>query len=403
MEKREIIEVMEEALAAALNEETLARVVDKRLTESLAALPAGSLKAGMPETGHKVGFGQWLKDMVAICAGGHHPYLGSPDKLSPADLIPVSGGTVAKDLSEGTGSAGGYLVPTSQSKELISLVNNFSVMQKLSREVPMASHQVTFPTLTGGLTAYWVPEATDTEGLTPDGTHQEDGEKVRSDLTLGQMSLTTHTCAVKVVVSNQLLVDSDPSVDGILQGLFAETLGNALDVAILRGAGTSTDPITGLVNKITTNALSAGVGFDWDDVIDLVHAVYENSPNAPEVPVIGHSKAEKILMKLKDNDSRYIYEGPNRTKGMPTVWGEPFYRNGNILTNLGVGSDETRLFAGDFRYAYVGVRAGLVIRTNPWSNPEFSYNQTAFVAEFRVAFNVAHENRFAMLSGVPTS
>jgi hypothetical protein len=119
-------------------------------------------------------------------------------------------------------------------------------------------------------------------------------ESVRSDVTLGQMVLTAHVCAVKVVVSNQLLGDSDPAVDAILKGLFAETLADAFDTAILRGAGTATDPITGLANRITTNSLAAGASFDRDDVINLIHAVYENSPNAPEVPIIGHSKGGLI-------------------------------------------------------------------------------------------------------------
>ena len=78
-------------------------------------------------------------------------------------------------------------------------------------------------------------------------------------------------------------------------------------------------------------------------------------------------------------------------------------RDPNILTNLG-GGTETRLFAGDFAgSAIVGLRSGLVVKTNPWAEPYFSYNQTAFLAEVRMGFNVSDEARFAMLSGVPTA
>ena len=111
--------------------------------------------------------------------------------------------SLAKDLREGATTAGGYLVPTEQAGEVLNLVNNFSAVKSLCRQVPMAGRQITFPTISGGLTAYWVPEATDTEtyGL---GDGAANGEKPRSDATFGQLALTAHVLAVKVVVSNQL-------------------------------------------------------------------------------------------------------------------------------------------------------------------------------------------------------
>lgn len=395
METSEIIGIVEEAVGTALNEEKLGNVIDRSLEKHLEALPRSNVRTDPPEgLQSDVTFSQWLGDVRRMAMGA------DPRFVNTDTMVRIA----TKDLAETTDSAGGYLVPTEESRELLNLVNTHSVMRALCREVPMQARQITFPTLASGLTAYWVPEATDTEGLTPDGTHQEDGEKPRSDIALGQMAITAHVCAAKVVVSNQLLEDSDPAIDAVLRGLFAETLGSALDVAILRGAGTATDPITGLANKITTNVLAAGANFDWDDVLGLIHAVYENSPGAQSVPVVGHSKAEKVLMKLKDGDGQYLYKGPAAAGRVPSIWGEPFYRNGNVLTDLGAGNDETRLFAGDFaRHAFVGNRSGLVIKTNPYSNPEFSFNQTAFIAEFRVGFNVSSEARFAMLTGVPTS
>ena len=50
-----------------------------------------------------------------------------------------------------------------------------------------------------------------------------------------------------------------------------------------------------------------------------------------------------------------------------------------------------------------GQRQGLVVKTNPWAEPYFSYNQTAFLAEVRIGFNLSDEKRFAMLSAVPTA
>ena len=114
------------------------------------------------------------------------------------------------------------------------------------------------------------------------------------------------------------------------------------------------------------------------------------------------------MMAIKDTDGEYIYRQPGQPRAenqnRPQVWGEPFVRDPNILTNLGAGTDETRLFAGDFAgSAIVGLRQGLVVKTNPWAEPYFSYNQTAFLAEVRIGFNLSDETRFASLSAVPTS
>ena len=131
--------------------------------------------------------------------------------------------------------------------------------------------------------------------------------------------------------------------------------------------------------------------------------MYQNAPHAASVPVLGHPKAEKLLMTLKDDNGDYIYRHPGQPRaegeGRPLVWGEPFVRDPNILTNLGSETNETRLFAGDFAgSALVGQRQGLVVKTNPWAEPYFSYNQTAFLAEVRIGFNLSDEKRFAMLS-----
>ncbi len=230
----------------------------------------------------------------------------------------------------------------------------------------------------------------------------------RSDATFGQLALTAHVLAVKVVVSNQLLDDSDPGVDQVLAGLFAETLGQAFDVACLRGAGTSGDPIRGLATQVTTNALTAAETFGFDDLADLVFRIYQEAPFAAQVPILGHPKAEKVLMKLKDQYGDYLYRQPGQPRAegeaYPRVWGEPFVRDPNILTNLGTGTNQTRLFAGDFAgSALVGVRQGLVIKTNPFAEPYFSFNQTAFLAEARLGFDLATEKPFAVLGGVPTA
>lgn len=404
MTEKELISLMEQATEQELDESRIKALIDERLAKQLLAAKAHQVSLGAEVPAAAGGFSRFLGDVRRLGMGQ------APRHAQPEDMVQVLRlePSRAKDLREGATSAGGFLVPSEQAGEVLSLVDNYSAIKGLCRQVPMSAHQITFPTYTGGLTAYWVPEASDTQGLIPDGTHQADGEKPRSDATFGQLAITAHVLAVKVVVSNQLLDDSDPGVDKVLAGLFAETIASAFDIACLRGAGTATDPITGLAGRITTNDLSVGTDFGFEDVAGLIYAVYEHAPHAAEVPVLGHPKAEKVLMTLKDAGDNFVFRRPGQPQGegdlRPRIWGEPFVRDPNILTNLGDTNDKTRLFAGDFAgSAIVGVRSGLVVKTNPWAEPYFSFNQTAFLAEVRLGFNLVDEKRFAKLEGVPTS
>lgn len=406
MERNEIIAVVEEAIGKSLNEEALGTIIDGKLQKALEPIDKKLVKIGelnddtQPK---KITFSQYLGD-VRRAAMGDRDGADAGQRLKylkPEQLIKVNTG-INKALYEGTDAAGGYLVPTEESRELLNVATElYSVVPGLCRQVPMRTNQITFPTLTSGLTAYWIPEATADIG-TVDAAHQSSGEKIASSLVLGQMAIVAYVCAVKVVVSNQLLDDSDPQIDGILRALFAEALGDEWDDACLTGAGAATDPITGLDNKVATNVLAAGALFNYDDVIDLLFGVIDNDSKANPV-TLGTTKAEKVMMKLKDGDGQYLYKGPREAVGLPTVWGANFYRNGNISNVLGVGANETKLYAGDFRrHGYAGRRMGVTVAVNPWAEPYYSYNQSCFRAEFRVGFNVDHEKYFSTMSGVPT-
>jgi HK97 family phage major capsid protein len=404
MTDKEIIALLEEATGKALDEVSVKGLIDQRLTPALKAAHPRQVGLGLMGRESGLGLSRYLGEVRRLSMGQAPRFGGELTRAAGPELSQVNP-VKAKDLREGLAGAGGYLVHAEQASEVLNVVNNFSAVKSLCREVPMRSAQITFPTVTGGLTAYWIPEASDTGSPDYD---QADGFKPRTEPTFGQMALTAQVLAVKVVVSNQLLDDSDPGVDQVLLNLFAETIGAAFDKAALRGAGSALDPISGLDTRVTTNALTIGAGFDFDDVADLIFKVYENAPHAAAVPVLGHAKAEKVLMKLKDDQGDYIFRQPGqpRAEGLvqPMVWGEPFMRDPNIATNLGVGNNETKLYAGDFAgSAFVGVRQGLVVKTNPWAEPYFSYNQTCFLAEARLGFAVSDEKRFAILSGVPTA
>lgn len=409
MEQREMIAILEQVLDTRLNESAIGNIIDNRLKGLLEPIRKDQVILGeVPQdlaNPNKITISQYLGDVRRAFAQGRE---GGLKWMKPEQMIKTLADPTMKDMYGPATSTthGGYLIPTEESRELLNVATElFSVVPGLCRSVPMRTNQITFPTMTAGLTAYWIPEAgsTTTLGVTPDGTHQATGEKIRSDLTLGQMTVTAFVCAVMVVVSNQLLDDSDPQIDQILRSLFAETLGDAWDAACLTGTGAATNPISGLDTLVTTNLLAAGAQFDYDDIVDLLFAVLDNDSKCyPHI--IGTTRAEKVLMKVKDNNAQYVYKKPSEAMGIPEIWGHPFHRDGNVSNVLGANANMTRLYAGDFgKHAYAGRRMGVTVATNPFGEPYFSFNQTAFRAEFRVGFTVDAQTYFSVMEGVPTT
>jgi HK97 family phage major capsid protein len=69
-----------------------------------------------------------------------------------------------------------------------------------------------------------------------------------------------------------------------------------------------------------------------------------------------------------------------------------------IPTNLGTGTNESRIIIGDFREALVLDRQGITIDESP--HVYFTTNQTVFRAESRVGFTAARAPKaFAVIGG----
>lgn len=417
MKIEELTSLMEKVMDQALTPEKMSDLISPIVLQYLKSdevkkhmvMTAGELAPKQAEDGSKIGFSRWLGDIKRMCLGKEPIHTKNKEMdfipvMEKADGLHASSVDAAhqKLLYEGANASGGFLVPTEESKKLLDFTNLFEVVAPLCTQVPMTTNSITFPTLTAGLTAFWIPEAATTS---PSG--QAAGQKQETTPTFAQMNITAHTLAIYVFVSNQLLDDSDPAVDNILFNLFGKTLGSFFDVAILRGAGSGTDPISGLVSQVTSNVLQTGAQLDFDDVLDLIYSCYDNSGQGTlRIDVIGNTKSERLLLKVKDNDGQYLFKGPAASvDGVPSIWTEPWRRDNNILNNLGTGSNKTRIFAGDFQnFAFVGNRSQIVIRANPWGTG-FPQNQTAFLAEFRKGFTLDSnaEDRFAILNNVPTT
>ena len=133
-------------------------------------------------------------------------------------------GTGRRDLSVGTAAAGGYLVGTDHlGSEFIDLLRNMMLIRQLGAKVLTGLRgSVVIPRRTAGATTYWVTEGTPpTEGAN----------------TFGQLSLSPKSVAANLDYTRNLLLQSNPSIDSLVNGDLAKGIALAVDLAAFHGTG----------------------------------------------------------------------------------------------------------------------------------------------------------------------
>lgn len=304
--------------------------------------------------------------------------------------------SVARALSEGTNSAGGYLVPPEYSRELIELLRAQTIIRKSgARAIPMNSNVLNVPRLNTGGTSTYVGEASN---ISP--TNQE----------FGQLTLTAKKLATLTVMSNELLADSSPSVDAIVRDDLVQSMSLKEDITFLRATGSATTP-TGLLNLVDTgNKFSANATVNVANIIaDMGKArrlvLAANTPMVKPCWYIS-PRTEGHLMTLADTSTGGWTFRAEMLTGK--LFGYPFYVTSQIPENLGAGTDESEIYFGDAAQLIIGENEDLAIDVSSeaayhdGSNVQaaFSLDQTVIRVIARHDFNIRHDTSFAVIQAV---
>lgn len=178
-------------------------------------------------------------------------------------------GFEARALSEGTNSAGGFLVPDEFAARVIRLVEEYGTYPEAAERVVMARDVMNIPKRASGTTAYFVSEGSSV---------------TESDPSFSQVQLNAQKLAVATRLSQEVLEDSASYVniaDQVVQE-FATSLALKVDTSAWTGDGTSGHgSITGLFTKIddgnhtasVVDAASGNTGFETLDVDDFLNCV----------------------------------------------------------------------------------------------------------------------------------
>lgn len=285
-----------------------------------------------------------------------------------------------KAMSEGVAAQGGYLVRPQIERQLVEARELDNVLRGLCSKLNVTSNSIQLDQLGLTTTAGWVAEL----ATKPEST----------GMTLATITASIFTAAGLATISNQLLADSNPAVDGLVTADLAKRLVALEETAFINGSGTG-QPL-GILNTpgIGATALTSVNVVDLLDAILDAIADVETDHGAPSA-ILMHPRTWTRILKSKDAQGAYYIDpagGPQDPRTglrgpVKSLWGYRVVTSNRIPTNLGAGTNESRVIVGDFSECLILDRQGITVDES--KHVYFTQNQTVFRAEQRVGFTAA--------------
>ena len=288
---------------------------------------------------------------------------GSPDAAIKFAKDTLKDDVIVKALQESDFESGGALIPEQMAAEFIALLREESTVLALNPNIaPMPGGNLTLRKATAGATAYWVGES---EVITA------------SQQSTGQVTLTSHTIAVLVPVTNKLLRHSDAvgfdSDALILDDMMGATI-EEVDTTLLRSPGSNARP-KGLLyhvaasNKfaITHAAAAATLEEITADLATVQRLVEEAKIRVRRPGWIFAPRTKWHLYTIRDGNGNYAFKDEI---GRGELFGSPFKSTSLVPRNLGGTSDESEVYFADFARLIIGREGGM--RTDTFDGGAYS-------------------------------
>ena len=211
-----------------------------------------------------------------------------------------------RNLSEGSTTAGGFLVPEEFRAEIQRLEPLFGVIRRNARIIPMLYDTINIPA--AGSTrqsANWTNEA---------------AQILQTDPTFRQLTLTINKLASLPVVTSELLGDANVDVMNYLAMIIAEEFGKQEDIQGFNGTGS---PFVGVLNATgvptTPHASGSNVtSLSYPDLVKATTNIYTNATQGAKFyfhrTLIGHLRSlittvgAPILGPSADSIAGYPFE-----------------------------------------------------------------------------------------------
>jgi HK97 family phage major capsid protein len=230
------------------------------------------------------------------------------DSYSNAFWNAIRGRGISNVLSEGSDTAGGYLVPDEFANDLAQALSEQNIFRQISRIVKTSSDRLKIPVAEGGATVNWI---------------SENAEIPETSVTFNQVVLNPYKLGCLIRASTELMEDSVFDLQRHIADQFAKEIGKAEEEAFCIGVGD--DRPSGIFSGgadvgVTTSSKTA---ITFDDVIDLLHSV--KPPYRGKSVFVTNDSTIRELRKIKDGNGQYIWQ-PAVKDGLPdTILARPVY------------------------------------------------------------------------------
>lgn len=322
------------------------------------------------------------------------------DDIAPFEMS-VLNEARQKALSQGTDSAGGYVVPNQYIAELIELLRSKLVLRAMGATVMdgLMGSPVEIPKHTGGATGAWIAEGS---AITP------------SDQTFGQLSLTPNQASGATVMSNRLNMLSNPAAETIVRNDLVAVIARLVDLAGLRGSGSSNQP-TGIASTAGIGSVVMGApdggAVTYDKLQEFVTTLDEADALEGNVGWVFSPAVRGRINVLKDGDSRPLFvDTYNRLPGVRDgalisgLLNYPWATTTQIPTNLtkGSGTNLSEIYFGNWSELIIGIWGGLQIASSMEAGDVFLKNQMMVRVIQETDIGVRHPASFVYANDVAT-
>jgi len=303
--------------------------------------------------------------------------------------------TRKRAMSMGTGSAGGYIVPTIYIAEIIDLLKAEAIVASLGATfLPnLQGSPVQIPRQSGGSTGYWVGENT---AITA------------SDLTLEQLSLTPKKVGALVKLSNTLVKMSNPSAEALVRRDIAATIALQIDLKALRGSGSASQP-TGIASTGSINTVAIGDNggaLTWDHLLDMEYTLASENALKGSLGYAMHPSLRRKLLKTRiaqysgDTAGEYMVAPVMSEAAFKTWLSYPYRQTTQIPVNLtkGTGTKLTEVYFGNWAELIIGQWGGMEIALSTETSDAFEKDQTWVRVLQEVDMAVRHPKSFCLIN-----
>ncbi len=241
-----------------------------------------------------------------------------------------------RDLTKGTATAGGHIVPTSLFGQLYVPLRQFATVMRdgAARVITTGSGEdIPFPVVSSFPAAALIAEG---------GTIGE------SDAAFGQVVLKAYKFGHMTQVSAELEQDSIVNLQAFLADVGGQALGRGMGAYFITGTGTNQPKGITTTTNANNKVAASATAITADELMDVQHGIA--TPYRSGAQWVLKDSTVKAVRKLKDTTGQYLWQA-GLTAGAPdTLLGSPVTPDDNMAA---IATGAVTVVYGNFAAGYL--------------------------------------------------